>query len=421
MTVPVDGGIAAPRAGATSSLGLQAVHTAEREVFGYELLHRSGAANRARLTGEAEHDRATAQVVAAVFGEFGVEDLSGGRPLFLNATRSFFSGQVQLPFPPGHVVLELPQHVDVDRRLMVGLGDLRRKGFPIAVDDFDGEVSRVPAVVHADYVKVDLHATAERLPEVVDLVRKVNPGAVLVVERVETQAQFDVCRDLGVDLFQGYLLHRPEVLQRQTLTPSHLTCAQLVALLADTDADVGQVVDLLAQDPALSLRVLKTVSSAAHAPRGGITSLRQAVVMLGRRELMSWVLLVLLAGSGSARVPDDTLTWIFTRAEACRALRPTAAEPAFTVGLLSAAAEALAFDPVELTRGCALDASVRDALVTAGGPLGAVLTTVRDHEALVLDGAGDPADEDVAGVYLRAQVAARSRVAAFRTPRGPGR
>ena len=58
---------------------------------------------------------------------------------------------------------------------------------------------------------------------------------------------------------------------------------------------------------------------------------------------------------------------------------------------------------------------------SAGGPLGAALTTVRDHEALVLDGDGDPADQDVAAVYLRAQVAARSRVAAFRAPRGPGR
>jgi EAL and modified HD-GYP domain-containing signal transduction protein len=421
----VDGDLGGARAGTTSSLGLQAIHTADREVFGYELLHRTGTVNRARLSGEAEHDRATAQVVAATFGEFGVEELSGGRPLFLTATRSFFTGRVQLPFPPGSVVLELLEDVDVDRRLMAGLVDLRRRGFRIAVDDFDGETSRIPAVLHADYVKIDLQVTGERLPEVLDLVRRVNPGAVLVVERVETQAQFDVCLDLGVDLFQGYLLHRPEVLQRQTLTPSHLTCVQLVALLSDTDADVGQVVDLLSQDPALSLRVLKTVSSAAHAPRGGITSLRQAVVMLGRRELMGWVLLVLLAGSGSARVPDETLAWIFARAEACRALRPTAAEPAFTVGLLSGAAEALAFDPVELTRGCALDPSVRDALVAGAGPLGVALTAVRGHESLVLAGSeGETAPDtaaDVAEVYLRAQVTARARVAAFRSPQGPRR
>lgn len=49
-------------------------------------------------------------------------------------------------------------------------------------------------------------------------------------------------------------------------------------------------------------------------------------------------------------MPEDTLTWIFSRAETCRSLCRGLAEPAFRVGLISAAAQALGFDLAELVR-----------------------------------------------------------------------
>lgn len=419
-------------------VGVQAICTAQREVYGYELLHRTGPTNRAELVGAVEHERATAQVIAAAFGEFGTEELAGGRRLFINLTRSFVTGQLPLPFAAEGVVLELLETVDVDHWVMSGLRNLKRRGFAIAVDDFDGETERVPAVALADYVKIDLHVSGDRLLDVIALVERVNPTAVVVVERVETEEQFEACRAAGADLFQGYLFHRPDVLTRPVLDSSHLNCVQLIALLSDRDAPVERVLDLLSADPGLSVRVLKTVSSAAYAPRGGITSLQQAIVLLGRRELLNWAVLVLLKGSGSARVPQQTLTWIFTRAEACRLLLPADPEAASTVGLLSAAAEALGFDLGELTRGCTLQPAVHAALTSATGVLGTCLDAVRLHEdsltgdrrdhrvrlrgglAARPDGQPDPGavpafpgamrPASVSLAYLRAQVTAQNRV-----------
>ncbi|PRY16065.1 EAL and HDOD domain-containing protein [Kineococcus rhizosphaerae] len=361
-------------------VGLQAICTGQGEVYGYELLHRTGAANRTWLVGENEQERATAQVIAATFGAFGTEELAAGRRLFLNLTRSFVTGQLPLPFSPEGVVLELLETVDVDRRVLQGLEALKQRGFALALDDFDGEEWRIPAVALVDYVKIDVQVSGDRLPEVVALVRRVNPAAVVVAERVETQEQFQVCRRLGIELFQGYLLHRPDVLAQPVLSASHLTCVRLIASLSDREVALSRVVDLLSADPGLSTRILKTVSSAAYAPAGGITSLHQAVVMLGPRELRHWAVLVLLAGPGSVQVPEQTLTWIFARAEACRLLTPTDPEAASTVGLLSAAAQALRFDVSRITEGCALQPAIRQALLDGAGPLGAVLEAVRRHE-----------------------------------------
>jgi EAL and modified HD-GYP domain-containing signal transduction protein len=181
-------------------------------------------------------------------------------------------------------------------------------------------------------------------------------------------------------LFQGYLLHRPDVVHRQALGTTHLSCVRLLAALHTPDSSLDDVVDLLNHDPALSVRVLKTVSSAAYAPRGGITSVRQAVVLLGRRELADWVTLLLLGGSGAGGVTQEDLVWIFTRAEACRLLSPTDPDSAFTVGLLSAAAQALGVDCAEMLRGCSLADHVRDALLHGGGELGSTLQIAAGHD-----------------------------------------
>lgn len=406
-------------------VGLQGIHTADRTVVAHELLFRAPGRHAASLRGRAEHDHATAQVITATFGEFGAAELGDGKPLFLNTTRSFFTGELPLPFSPEGVVLELLETVEVDHHVMDGVRRLKDRGFALAVDDFDGELHRVPALQHADYVKLDLEASGDRLPALVDLVRRANPRAQLVVERIETEEQFARCVDLGVELFQGYHLHRPDVVQKQTLDASHLTCVQLIAALHDLRTSTGDVLDLLAHDPGLSLRILKTVGSAAHAPRQGVTSLHQAVVLLGRRELASWVTLVLVGGTSTAPARPDTLGWIFTRAEACRALAPQDPDAGFTVGLLSAAATVLGIAPADLTRGCALAPEVQEALVHRRGRLGAAIDAVVAHEDTTTTAVEEPAVagpavvEPVPGpvgpdltseVYLTATLAARTRV-----------
>lgn len=397
-------------------VGLQGIHDAQRRIVAYELLFRAPGATSASLHGVEENDRATAQVITSTFGEFGAQEIADGNVLFLNTTRAFFTGHLPLPFPPEGVVLELLENVEVDAELVAGLQDLSARGYVLAVDDFDGELWRLPALPLATYVKIDIEVTADRLAQVVDLVREVNPAASIVVERVETEEQFERCLALGADLFQGYHLHRPVTVQRRTLTATHLVCVQLLAALSRADARTEDVMELLAHDPALSMRVLKTASSAAYAPRAGISSLQQAVVMLGRRELGSWVALLLLGGDAGNDTDDrPDLVGVLTRAAACRALVPGDGDTAFTVGLLSGAADVLGVSPGDLLRGCVVSPVVRQALVEGTGEIGHALAAVTAHEELFscAPGADHPGLDlpDVSTTYLRALQTARGVMA----------
>ncbi|WP_432524395.1 EAL and HDOD domain-containing protein [Kineococcus sp. SYSU DK006] len=359
-------------------VGRQGIYDRERRLVAYELLFRAHGRASAELAEGAEQDHATSQVISATFGDFGVEQIAGDRLLFINLTRGFFTGELPMPCSPSQVVLELLENVEVDDEVHAGLLRLRAEGYRIAVDDFAGEPGRLRAVELAQYVKIDVAATGDSFEEVLALARRHNPDALVVVERIEDDELFARCSAAGADLFQGYGLQRPVTLEAVSLTPSQMVCLRLVRALTGADAPMREVEELVASDPALSLRVFKTVTSAAAGTRTEVTSLRQAIVLLGRKQLLSWVVLMLLGGVTS--VDTESLTMVLARAAACARLSPHEADLAYTVGLLSGVAAVLGMREEELVDTTGVARAVRSALVDRQGTAGAALRAVLAYE-----------------------------------------
>lgn len=95
---------------------------------------------------------------------------------------------------------------------------LRKAGFKLAIDDFGvghGEM-KLLCDYSVDYLKIDRHFVADidRSPRKRHLLKSiVNMAHVLgtrvIAEGIETEAEFIVCRDYGVDLVQGWFISRP--------------------------------------------------------------------------------------------------------------------------------------------------------------------------------------------------------------------
>jgi EAL and modified HD-GYP domain-containing signal transduction protein len=368
-------------------IGRQGIYDRTRRLVSYELLFR----DHSGLAQFGDGDRATSQVINATFGDFGVERIAGGLPLFINLTRGFLVGELPLPCGPELVVLEVLEEVPVDDELLSHLRRLRSQGYRLAADDFLGEQHRLSLLPLMDYVKIDVQAAGAALSDLIQLVRREAPHARLVVERVEDEATFTACVELGADLFQGYVLQRPVLLSASALSPSQVVCMRLAAALTAGDAAAVDVEPLVAADPGLTVRVLRTANSAASGTVGTVRSLRQALVLLGPKALSSWVLLMLLGGVSTAR-PED-VTAVLTRAHACAALcRDVDAgrtDVAYTVGLLSGVCDVLGLDATELVATTGVDDEAARALLDRVGPCGRVLSAVVAHERDDADGVRD--------------------------------
>ena len=372
----------------------QPVYDRAGDVVGYELLFRETADTTVASRSNAY---ATSNVIITAFAEIGMTNLVGDRLCFVNLTREFVVGELHLPFEPGQAVLEVLETIYVDDEVVAGVATLVARGYAVALDDFVWDSGHERLLPHASYVKLEVAGIDPAALADSVLRCREYPGIKLVAERLEDDADHQRALDLGFDLFQGYALARPQITSALGLSPSRLHRLRLMAALADETCDVQEVVALVSGDPALSYRLLKVTNSAAAGISGKVSSVLDALVLLGLRKVRQWVTLMLVGDLAEAQ--EDLVAAALVRARLCRSVAhqlDLAPEAAFTVGLLSSVAEILGEDTTTLARQMPLADDVAAALTAGDGPLGAVLAAVRRYENADRDRTAAAGDPDIA-------------------------
>ncbi|MEU0556017.1 HDOD domain-containing protein [Dactylosporangium sp. NPDC006015] len=359
-------------------IGRQALYDRHGHVAAYELLFRDGPE---AMHASVRDSAATSRVIVEAFTAFGITELVGDRRCFINLTREFIVGELPLPFPPGSVGLELMADVAVDDEVLDGVGRLVEQGHRIAVDDFAGDASRARLLPFAHYVKVNMLAgDRAEISAIAGQCRRF-PRIRLVAQRVETQELLDLARKLQFQLFQGHVLSRPHLITTHTLSPSRLARMRLLAELAADEVDLDRAVETIERDPALAVRVLRGVNAASNGLPQPVSSIFQAVVMLGIPQVRQWATLMMVADFADG--DEAQLTDAVLRARMCQTVAERRGAPgpaAFTVGLLSALGDLLGRPASELTDQLPLTEDVAEAVVHGRGQLGAVLTEVRTYQ-----------------------------------------
>jgi c-di-GMP-related signal transduction protein len=354
------------------------VYDRHGDVFGYELLFRARAST---ASADRNGSYATSQVIINAFTEFGLDQLVGDRQCLLNLTHDFVVGDLPLPFAPDQVVLEVLETVPIDRATIAGVRRLADLGFRIALDDFVLGTDAEQLLELADFVKLDMLGTSpEDFQSAIRLCRRY-PGIRTVAERIETPDQHAIAQELGIDYFQGYGLERPKTLSTGTLHPSRLRRLELFGLLNEPDIDFGRVVAVVANDPALSFQVLRASNSAAAGLIRRVSSVREAVYLLGTARIRQWVALMLMTDVAQAN--ESQLSAVLARARMCQTVTERlglSADSGFLVGLLTGVAELVGMTPGDLATRLPLAEDVRTALVSGNGGLGTALTIVRGYE-----------------------------------------
>ncbi|MGZ8779321.1 MAG: EAL domain-containing protein [Thermoanaerobaculia bacterium] len=121
----------------------------------------------------------------------------------------------------GHFVFELTERAAIEDYVQFRelLNEFRDKGIEVAIDDAGSGYASLEAIaaLAPDYLKITkgLVSTLAEEPIKQDLVRmlvdlagKIN--AKTIAEGIETQEEYETCRELGIDLLQGYYLAHPQ-------------------------------------------------------------------------------------------------------------------------------------------------------------------------------------------------------------------
>ena len=202
-----------------------------RNIYAYELLFRSKVSATAGVTDDFS---ATVQVVINTLMAFGVQDLIGNKPGFININDEILYSDVLVPLDKKQFFFEILETTKIDDRFLARVDELRAEGYVFALDDFVFSAENFayfsPLFNRIDVLKVDL--MLNDMKELQHRIRIMRDYSVrLLAEKVETPAEYEYCLELGFDLFQGYFFSKPTVFQGTKINPQQFAIIELIRLL----------------------------------------------------------------------------------------------------------------------------------------------------------------------------------------------
>jgi c-di-GMP-related signal transduction protein len=372
----------------TACLARQPIVDSSGNLFAYELLFRSC------LTGTSEHTDAvvaTAQVLENTLNNIGVQNLVGPHKAFINCSREMLLSGMLNSLDPQRFVLEILETVRIDDELQSAAILLRQNGFELALDDFvfspevlHHTVALLPALT---YIKMDLVGNSPK--QLREAVRLLKPkGKIMLAEKVETGQEQQSCLEEGFELFQGYFFARPELVSTHKLD-SRITGILQIFQVLQKDPDMPVLEASFKSQPEVMINLLRYMNSAAIALRTPVNSIRQAIALVGMRNLKQWLMLMLYARSENAHGALHSPLLENAMQRACllegiakqTAPFTTLSEQAFLVGILSRM-DALCRMPMKnILSDFDLGQEIADALLYGKGVLGLLVLLVGAMES----------------------------------------
>jgi len=371
-----------PQASKPIFVARQPIFDAHEKVWAYELLFRkSGHASTADV---AEDDLATASVIADGFA-LAFNGMSKNRKAFINFPQRLLLDDTVFALPREICVVEVLETITPSPEMVAALLNIKSHGYTLALDDYVGQPGYEDILRLADIVKVDvLGMEPLRLREVCADLRKY--GCRLLAEKVEDRATYELTKQLGFSLFQGFFFSRPETMTGSKVPTPVIAKMRLLRALSGDDFDVRELTRIISSDPSVSYRLLNFINSAAFSLRSKIQSIGQALTLLGRQQIKQWFLAVIISDfDSSAKVQEAAYTSL-QRARYLESMgkfhhsssfRP---ETLFLLGLFSKLDVLLAQPMDKLLQNIPLDKQVEDALLSKPSPYWSWLSLVEDIE-----------------------------------------
>jgi len=299
----------------------QPIVDVERGVQAYELLFRDSDENR--FTG-ADPDLASQEAFdTAVL--VGLDALSEGDNIFLNCPRDFLVERYPTLFPADFTVIEVLETVEPDDEVLAAVGEMKRAGYRIALDDYVDQPRFAPLVELADILKIDFRATPPEARR--ELAQRYRDGRrQLLAEKIESEEEFSEAVQLGFDLFQGYLLGEPEMLTTQKVPVLPDTHLRIRRALWAPALDLIAIEQLIKSEPALCYRLLRYLKSPAFYLQAEIESILHVLALLGAAELRKWLTLMASVVAAGGEPNPEPIANALARARLAELLAPFVAQ-----------------------------------------------------------------------------------------------
>ena len=312
----------------------------------------------------------------------GVEPLAGDSPLYvdINEYHLLMGVPLTLGISPEKLVCVLPNNIRPDEASLGKCRELKDNGYGVAVDGFlDGHTGN-PIFELIDCVIVDTHDyKAEK--KFVDAIRGLSQMKQVVLSGISDMEKFDKLSGIPNTLYSGNFYNQPITKGKSMISPVKINALTLLKQINEDDFDLSDIAGTIERDPSLSISLLRFINTVM--PRK-INSIRNAVAILGQKEVKRWATAALSIQLAEDR-PGEITKLSLIRARFAENLAKVFemgvfSQSLFLMGLFSLLDVILEKPMESAAKEVALDEKVREALVDKSGDFYKILEFIYAYE-----------------------------------------
>lgn len=355
----------------------QPILDVNKKLYAYELLFRDSIDN---VFPEIDGDEATSKMIEASKFNMGISDFTGSKPAFINFTLETLKQGYPEMLTNEEVVIEILETVKPGKKLLGICKDLHSKGYTIALDDYEHQSVWSHFYPYIKIIKIDIQQTNFKETQQVIEAIKNHPHIELLAEKVETYQEYDQALQLGFKYFQGFFFAKPEMVKTKNLSPSQLAMAELLYETSKPDLDLTSITSIFERDVSLSYKLLRYANSAMFRRHSEISTIKQALVILGSSELKRFLGLM-FAVTANPDKPTELIKLAMTRAKFCELVAEDLNAQiddsiAFLTGLLSMIDAILDEELAVVLDKLPLANEIKEPLLTRKGVMAAIIKLV---------------------------------------------
>ena len=354
------------------------------DIYAYELLYRDTQEN---MTAVDDNLHATARVLVNTLNYIGLKTLTRGHRAFIKVDEKMLMDGIINAISPAYFILEILESTIITSELIERIHFLHKKGYRFALNHYRFDNATIlryhELLILVDYVKIDLGQTDDPASIIPSLEAY---DVKCIAEKVEDKNAFERARSYGFHFFQGYYFCRPDLFKKESFEPDSSLLLELIYLLK-TEASLETLLHTFEKSAYLTVNLLRFISIHEDLSKDSVTSIEQALVLIGRDRLTNWLELMFYADGGNAaneanprarQITYQALQRACLMEELARTVKRSSrfADTAYITGMLSVSEAMFENGCGELLKEVQIDQHISDALLHNKGELGRLLELV---------------------------------------------
>jgi len=269
------------------------------KLFGYELLFRDFEKDINQI---GNRDIVTIETIKDDIIGVGIEKVTGYRKAFIKFNENILKVDILAILPPEFVVIEIAGDIEPSNEILDICKKLKAMGYILAIENFIYSPKYRKLIELVGIIKVDFKITkGDERRKVID---KVNlPNIKFLACEIETIEEFNQAMSSGYSYFKGCYFFMRTIITDEKLSENKIICMKLFQQISSDSYSIDSVEKLIKRDIALSLKLLKLINSATYCFVNEIRSMKQALALLGEKELKNWFYVLILKILGEDK-PD---------------------------------------------------------------------------------------------------------------------